>query len=234
MMIKKTLTFFLVLFVVTGFTGMAQAKLIKIGTAIMSRGAGGPPGGDAMPVSGIIECNLIYEDDQELIWLDYTNRDGRNWDLQMIWAAGLNEPGMLTYKLDPGISVSWKGDWRLPKTMDGARRFGYDGTTTAGFNITTSEMGHLYYVSLGNLGYYDTKGKPRTGWFPDSVWGLKNTGPFENLQTGVYWSCTEYGPYAEQHAWAFHFGFGDQGNLAFKSSYPYKGLAVRPGVVVER
>ena len=234
MMIKKTLTFPLILFAVFIISGSADAELIKIGTVIINRGADGSRGAAGLPVSGGIEYNLIYEDDQGLIWLDYTNRDGRNWDLQMRWAAGLNEPGVLTYKLDPGISVSWKGDWRLPKTVDGARRFGFDGTSTAGFNITTSEMGHLFYVSLGNLGYYDTQGKPRTGWFPDSDWGLKNTGPFENLQTGLYWSCTEYGPYPGQHAWAFHFGFGDQSNLACKSSYPYSGLAFRPGVIVER
>lgn len=82
---------------------------------------------------------------------------------QIAWAAGLNEPGILTYYLNPGISVSWKGDWRLPETVDGARRFGYDGTTTAEFNITTSDLGHLFYKFLGNLGYFDTDGNQRPG-----------------------------------------------------------------------
>jgi len=82
----------------------------------------------------------------------------------------------LTINLDPGINVSWGGNWRLPETVDGAYSWGYDGTTTAGYNITSSEMGHLYYASLGNLGLYDTSEKFQPGW------GLVKTGPFSNLQ----------------------------------------------------
>jgi hypothetical protein len=231
-MIKRAWILLLILFAVVGFSGTAKAELIVIGTATIrgdtSAGDAGMPGRGA----NTSEYNLIYEDDQGLIWLDYTN-PGNRWPQQMGWAAGLNDLGVLTYKFDPGISVSWGGDWRLPETMDGARRFGYDGTTTVGFNITSSELGHLFYLSLGNRGYYDTKGTPGTGWFPDSNWGPKNTGPFENLQAGMYRSGTEYSIYP-QHAWAFNFAFGHQGNKSFKSSYPYLGIAVRPGTVSGR
>lgn len=237
-MIKRAWILLLILFAIVTFSGVVDAKLIKIGTAAISGGAAsggagmsGPSRGAGQPgEGGSNEYKLIYEDDQGLIWLDYTN-PGNRWPQQMSWAAGLNDPGVLTYKFDPGITVSWEGDWRLPKTMDGARRFGYDGTTTVGFNITTSELGHLFYVSLGNRGYYDIKGMPGTGWFPDSDWGPKNTSPFSNLEPDMYWSCTEYSIYP-QHAWAFHFAFGHQGNKSFKSSYPYCGLAVRPGKVI--
>jgi hypothetical protein len=233
-----------ILFALFGFSEIIEAKLIKIGTAVMNSGSGltqsvgnaGVPvgsGGAGVPGGAITanEYNLIYDDDQGIIWLDYSNRGGGNWYGLITWASGLNAPGAVTCKFDPGISVTWAGDWRLPKTADAARTFGYDGTTTAGFNITTSEMGHLFYKSLGNLGYYDTKGKPTgAGWYPDSVWGLKNTGPFKNLQATMYWSGTEYSLFP-LHAWAFNFAFGDQGNTAFKSSYPYLGIVVRPGKV---
>lgn len=203
----------MILFAALGFSGIAGAELTVVGTADYNGG----------------EYNLVYDSDQELVWLDYTNR-GNRWPQQVAWAAGLNEPGVITCKMNSGKSVSWKGDWRLPKTLDAARRYGYDGTTTAGFNITTSEMGYLYYRSLGNKGYYDKKGTPGTGWFPDSEWGLKNTGPFKNLKPDMYWSGSEYAIFP-QHAWSFNFAFGDQGNIAFKSSYPYCGIAVRPGKV---
>ena len=37
--------------------------------------------------------------------------------------------------------IDWETGWRLPLTQD----------TTSGFNVTGSEMGHLFYVSLGNI-----------------------------------------------------------------------------------
>ncbi len=45
----------------------------------------------------------------------------------------------------------------------------YNGTTTAGYNITSGEMGHLFYVGLGNDGWYDTSGNP-TGCSSGSPW----------------------------------------------------------------
>jgi hypothetical protein len=197
----------LILASVAGFSGSAGADLSIIGTAMYA--------GD--------EYRLIYETDRNLIWLDYTNRSNR-WPQQMAWAAGLNEPEVLIYHLNPGVKVSWNGNWRLPDTMDGPRRYGYDGTTTAGFNITSSEMGHLFYASLRNPGYYDTNGNPLESY------GLLNTGPFTNLQDNIYWSDTVYATDPD-HAWDFNMYFGAQNNMAFKSSYSYSGLAVRPGRV---
>lgn len=240
-MTKRVWILPLILCAIAGFFEMADARLIKIGTVTIkgdvSSAGDGHPGsaiGTEMQEStrGSSEYSLIYEDDKGLIWLDFTNK-GQSWYSQIDWAEGLNDPGVLTYNLDPGIRVSWKGDWRLPETADGARRFGYDGATTAGFNITTSDLGHLYYESLGNLGYYDTEGNQRNGWYPDSDWGPKNTGPFTNLKANMYWSGTEYS-LNPQLAWVFNFAFGDQSNNALKAPYPYFGIAVRPGKVVGR
>jgi hypothetical protein len=236
-MVKRAWILLLILFAVVGFAGSAGAELVKIGTVTINSKAGSPQGPGGMPTAptppgggGPVEYSLIYEDDQRLIWLDYSNSRG-SWFSQLDWVGGLNAPETLTYKLSPGVRVSWEGEWRLPKTVDGGRTHGYDGTTTAGFNITTSELGHLYYVSLGNLGYYDTEGNQGAGWYPDSKWGLQNTGPFENLKVFHYWSGTEYS-LLKTHAWAFNTAFGEQSNVSFKGSYPYMGIAVRPGTVV--
>ena len=209
-MIKRELMLLLILSALVTFSGIANADLVTIGMAAYD-------GRD---------YKLIYEDDKDLIWLDYTNKGGQDWDNQMKWVTGLNNQGVLIYKFNKGISVSWQGDWRLPRSIDGARRFGYDGSITAGFNIRTSEMGHLYYESLGNRGYYDTKGNPHEGFE-----GLKNTGPFVNLEPDIYWSG-EYGP-DTKHAWDFNMYWGAQSNY-WKIFTGFYGLAVRPGKVVGR
>jgi hypothetical protein len=122
-------------------------------------------------------------------------------------------------------------DWRLPSTVDGPSVYGYDGTTTAGYNITSSEMGYLFCVELGNKGYYDTAGNPQFGG------GLTNTGDFQHLQADYYWSGMEYHYWdSEQYsagtvrAWLFGFGSGIQAE-GVMDNYGVYALAVRPGDV---
>ena len=208
-MIKKRWILSIIIPLVMGFSSIAGAGLTVIGTAAYNGN----------------NYNLIYEDDQGIIWLDYSNR-GLAWDDCVKWAAGLNASGALTCKFNPGVTVAWNGDWRLPKTVDGERHYGYDGSTTAGFNMISSEMGHLFYKSLRNSGRYDTKGKKLAGWGDDAVWGLKNKGPFTHIYPDFYWSGTEYSIY-DQRAWAFNFNFGSQSNGAFKTIGNYSALAVR-------
>ena len=183
----------------------AQAALQTIGTATYNS----------------TDYNLIYDNDLEITWLDYSNNLG-NWDEQVDWAAGLNTPGELTYNFNPGVSMNWGDAWRLPTTVDGPWEWGNDGTTTAGYNITSSEMGHLYYTELGNKGYYATDGtNPQLGW------GLTNTGDFQNLQADFYWSGTEYAAYTSDDAWFFDTYYGYQ--YRFNKSNDFSALAVRPG-----
>jgi hypothetical protein len=221
--------------VVFGFSGVAKADLTVIGTATYEGNS----------------YKLIYEDDQNLVWLDYsTGYD--NWRNQVNWAAGLNVEEVLTINLNPGISVNWIGDWRLPITDESKAKltgswpsdndvgdgtgFGWGGPDqngyhdySWGYNMVNSEMGHLYYESLGNLGQYATDGTNlQTGW------GLINKGDFDNLWMSFYWSGTEYSENQDLLvAWLFSFNFGLQG-------YNYKlgsiagdgcGLAVRLGQV---
>ena len=117
---------------------------------------------------------LIYDNDRDITWYDFSNA-ANTWQNQVNWALGLS----VTFD-----STTYD-DWRLPTTVDGPYVFGFDGTTTGGYNITTSEMGHLYYTELGNLGYYATDGtNPQPGW------GLTNTGDFQHLSASAYWSGT--------------------------------------------
>jgi hypothetical protein len=158
--------------------------------------------------------NLIYDSDLNITWYDPITTS-MSWSAAMSWAASLTVGGTTA------------GSWRLPTTVDGPYVWGYDGTGTTGYNITTSEMGYLYYVDLGNKGYYATDGtNPQPGWTL-----LSNKGPFTNLRPDTYyWSGTEteFTPYPTQ-AWVFTFGTGGQ-----TVSYTYSdwyALAVHPGNV---
>jgi len=208
---KKMLTALATGLAFMAMSGLAQADLTTIGTATYA-GA---------------ERNLIWDDDNNgnsVIWLDYSN-SSQSFDNQNTWAAGLSP----TINLDAGYSVSWNDDaWRLASTVDGAYQYGYDGSTTAGFNIQSSEMGHLYYGELGNLGVLDTSGNSQSGW------GLVNTGGFTNLVSSWYWSGTECAN-NPPNAWGFGMGGGRQdddfqGHGYGQGSGSY-GLAVRSGDV---
>jgi len=181
-------------------------KILSIFFASAIVGLAAVPAGATLTTIGTADYgsgtyNLIHDDDLGLIWLDYSNA-WNTWQNQMNWAAGLNAGGVLTYNINPGFAVTWGADWRLPES--------------AGYDIASTEMGHLYYTELGNLGY------SMPGW------GLTNTGSFNNLQPFYYWSGTEYASNSDR-ARDFYFNYGYQ-NANSKDHYFY-ALAVRPGDV---
>ena len=205
---KKTLLVLWSMGVLVFSAGQADATLLEtIGTATY----------------GGSDYNLIWDPDISVVWLDFSN-PMNTWDNQVAWAAGLNGAGVLTYNIDPGYSVNWGSNvWRLPSTVDGLSVWGYDGTTTAGYNITTSEMGHLYYDELENLGMVATDGTS-----PQPSWGLNKTGDFTQLIASWYWSGTEYAA-DSGYAWVLGIHYGGQNNDL--KDYPSYGLAVRSGDV---
>ena len=126
-------------------------------------------------------------------------------DLDVTWLRDADVNGVMDWY----SSVSWAEnytfgaytDWRLP-TSD----------QCIGLNCTGSEMGHLWYVELGN-----PAGGP-----------MLNTGDFENLQSFGYYSSTvwEANP---NGVMAFRTGEGYQGGD--DRSNPYYAMTVRDGDV---
>ena len=156
--------------------------------------------------------NLIYDDDINVTWYDFTNTATDTWQNQKNWAD--------TLSVD--IEGTTFTDWRLPATVNG-QIIPTDITPTSRYNITSSEMGHLYYTELGNLGFEDTNGA-----FPQPGWGLNNTSPFQNLLDRIYWSGTEFGN-NNNAAWDFHFSSGNRD--ATPSQNNLYALAVHSGDV---
>ena len=148
---------------------------------------------------------FIYDTDLNITWYDVTYVSS-DWTSAMTWAAGL--------------TAGEVDGWRLPSTVDGKLYWGYDGITgingydhtsgtqTSGYNITTSEIGHLFYTELKNIGDGNTL--------------AQNKFPFLNLQLGddlypaLYWSGTEYTLSKDVFfpgvwsAWAFSTTYGYQ------------------------
>jgi hypothetical protein len=152
---------------------------------------------------------LIYDDYLNVTWFqdaNYAKTSGYDPDGYMTWDQARQWADQLVYN---GYS-----DWRLPKTVDGPFVLGCNGTTTAGWNITSSEMGYMYYTALANKGEYDTSGiRPQSGWspIPNATFtdGNGNVVSFKNLQPHYYWSGTEFS-INRGAAWTIHLNTGLQ------------------------
>jgi len=222
----------LILAIVLCLSGLAQASLIHIGSAKYDDGL------------NIGSYKLIYDEDQSLVWLDYTN-DKNTWLNQDNWATGLG--GQLTVNLNPAYTttIDWSTGWQLPATdeskadltgpwgtdVGSGNGFGWGGPDGSGnhdyyygYNMLNSQMGHLFYESLGNKGYYAIDGTN-----PQADWDLINNGPFDNLLAfSYYWSGTEYS-LSTNDAWGFRSLYGYQRN--YDKDLNCYALAVRPGQV---
>jgi hypothetical protein len=164
-----------------------------------------------------------YDPNLDITWLrDWNVNGAKNWNTQVAWAAGL--------------TVGSFGGWSLPFITDTGSsgcNFSFAGGTDCGYNVQTksgatvySEMAYMWYVELGNLAFCPP-GDAACAGAPQAGWGLTNTGPFQNMQSNVYWSGTEYAPY--EGAWFFDTGYGGQSNDS--KDVPLYAVAVRSGDV---
>ncbi len=192
-----------------GLGGLAQGALVDAGNGLIND----------------TTQNLVWTQDANLAATETFGVSGLNadgsmtWDKARTWIRAMN---LANYK---GYS-----DWRLWRATDTGSP-GCDQAfsgTDCGWNIdlSTSELGHLWYGSLGNIAFMDTSGNhPQSGWKAQNF----NKGPFTNLTGVFYWSGTEYAVSPFDRAWAFFTLDGDQ-SAALKAR-PQYGWAVRSGQV---
>lgn len=155
--------------------------------------------------------------------------DGRmTWVNANAWAESLDVLGVTGWRL-PTVSPINGISFNENPSNNGSTDSGY-AKTGVGWG-TASELGHLYYVTLGNKGYCTPDDALPSQVDPCAVqsgWGLGNTGPFTDLQSFSYWSGTASAPFPIG-AWAFVTLVGSQ-NADNKSNSLY-AVAVRAGDV---
>lgn len=159
---------------------------------------------------------LIYDDVLDVTWL----ADANLAQTEAFGVGGITPDGLMSWTtandwitaLNAG---SFKGldNWRLPATTQpdptcSLQNTGGIAGQGGGFNCTGSEMGHLYNV--GGV----TSADP---------------GPFINVQSGDYWSQTEFAP-NPTGVWAFVFGPGIQATAVKDVSFLF-AWALRDGDV---
>jgi len=168
----------------------------------------------------------FYDTTLNITWLRNADVYGQmHWNTANTWANTLVVGGI--------------GGWRLPTMIDTGTpgcNFSYAGGTDCGYNVQTenrgtvySEMAHLWYLTLGNKALCSPG--DATCAVSQPGWGLTNTGNFLNLQSGVYWSGTEYAP-DPSRAWFFRTVDGGQNAYDKNGVSTLYALAVRDGDVV--
>lgn len=177
--------------------------------------------------SGISEAALEkridgmwYDTVLNVTWLDMSV-SGKTWDEAVEWASTLSHAGFDGWRL-PTVKPVNGIDFQYGVEFEGVNYQTADGSSDWGWNITSpnSELSHLFYVTLANTGAYDKDGNYIDGT-------LSNTGPFKNLQAGVYWTGTEFFLDTEDFAWTFQTDLGLQTDDL--KSWQNLSIAVRDG-----
>lgn len=175
-------------------------------------------GGVVLDTPNVRDSPVPYGGSYALTAADFDTATGRmTWWGAQAWTHYLNS-----------TELGGQSDWRLPTVspINGSTfQYGsaFDGTRDVGYNISspTSELGHMFHVTLDNKGFYTTSGVPQPGS------GLLNSGPFTNLPGTYLWYDNEY-PLEWSHAWTFNTQFGSQSGIIYKGD-PYVAWAVRTG-----
>ena len=149
---------------------------------------------------------LVYDTDLNITWTQSTTTL-TNWYVANTWATTLTRGGV--------------SGWTLPSSLN------FDGSGPIdNYNVTTSQMGHLFYTELGNIGVISPTGGPN--W--PTGWGITHKGLFPTLQWSIYWSSTEWGV-SFPGEWDFNFAYGSQA-MGSKDGKAY-ALAVHEGNITD-
>jgi hypothetical protein len=153
--------------------------------------------------------DAYYDTVLDITWLADANYagTGMTWDDANAWAAGLNIHGITGWRLPtlaPINGTSFDTTFSNNATTD----VGYADANgwTNGSGTPVSEMGHMFYVNLGNLGRCTPNDADPGSCEVQDGWGLTNSGPFSNIQF-LYWTDTKFGDF---QAWTFQFNVGAQ------------------------
>ena len=207
----------------------ALLAAIAAGVIIATPALAGPVSGQgtwettlqARDLNGDNVTDAFYDTALNITWLRDANINGRMaWNVANDWANSLVFGGY--------------ADWRLPILVDTGPAgcdISYQGGTDCGYNVqtATSEMAHLWYVTLGNKGLCSPVTSTPTQCQIQPGFGLANTGDFLNMQGAIYWfgikHVTSYDAY-----WYFLFDRGTQ--FVVQPNERSFAMAVRSGDII--
>ena len=177
-----------------------------------------------------------YDTTLDITWLADANAAGTfmNWADSNLWAANLDVHGTTGWCLPTNTPIngsSYNTSFTTNATSDDGYADSLGWVDNSGNPV--SEMGHMYYVTLGNPGFCPPDGgdgNPATcdNMGPINFVGLTNTGDFSNVQSDTYWSGSELN---SSNAWYFLFDFGFQDYVNDKEDFFYSAWAVHSGDV---
>jgi len=173
-----------------------------------------------------------YDSALDITWLADTNANGAmTWDAANTWANTLNVNGVTGWRLPTTTPINGSS-YNFNVSSNGSTDGIFAATTTDGSDggwrddsgTPVSEMGNMFYVTLGNLGLC----KPSQPICDtQSGFGISNTGPFSNLQPNIYWSESE----SVLTSRAFYFNYGIGGQTTTVKNLKTLAWAVRSGDV---
>ena len=137
----------------------------------------------------------VYDDVLDITWLqdaNYAQTSGFDADGRMSWTTASNWVD--------GLTVGGYQEWRLPTTLQPDLNCEFQDVNSglsSGYGCSGSEMGNLYYLTLGN----ESNNVNQTA--------RSESGPFTNILNEGYWSSTEYSPNTNR-AWYFGWSTGPQ------------------------
>lgn len=171
-----------------------------------------------------------YDTVLDITWLAIPNAASTtmDWVDANAWAAGLNVFGVTGWRL-PTLSPINGTVFNSVFSNNATTDFGYADADSwmDGSGNPVSEMGHMFYVTLGNLGRCTPNEASPDSCVIQTGFGLSNTGPFSGHWSGPYWSSIEA---RAGYAWAFNFLAGLQAHGSTSSSLMF-AWAVRSGDV---
>lgn len=137
---------------------------------------------------------IVTDTTSNLCWSIIVSDTKFTLDGAKLWVAGLNAEES---------SYGGYSDWHLPSTPDGT--WGYDGGNDRKFGVTVSQLGYLYYVSLG------LESRQYQAHYTESEL-QELSKPFENLQPVSYWfeTLSEIQLINLETGWLFNFADGSQ------------------------
>ena len=142
---------------------------------------------------------FIYDDVLDVTWAQNANiNDLMDWSTAVAWADGYSQTHSVYGTFD---------DWRLADMDVNGDDTIVNCSSASEALCRDNELGYLFYQN-----------------------GITSSAPglFTNVQSGYYWSGTEYAPFTGG-AWIVVFSDGDQGSVSKDGNY--YALAVRSGDV---